>query len=44
VRVITLDPPTTFPLDLLWLPSARPAIERVVEVARETAEQHHWCR
>jgi len=42
VRVITLDPPATFPLDLLWLPAARPAIERVVEVARETAHEHGW--
>ncbi len=42
VRVLTLDPPATFPLDLLWLPSARPAIERVVEVARETAHEHGW--
>ena len=42
VRVLALDPPATFPLDLLWLPSPRPAIERVVEVALETVRQHGW--
>jgi DNA-binding transcriptional LysR family regulator len=42
IRVLALEEPVTFPLDLLWRPSPRPAIERVVAVARETARQHGW--
>jgi DNA-binding transcriptional LysR family regulator len=43
VRVLALEEPATFPLDLLWRPGARPAIERVVAVALATAERHGWC-
>jgi DNA-binding transcriptional LysR family regulator len=43
VRVLALDPPATFPLDLLWRPDPRPAIERVVELARATAHEHGWA-
>ena len=43
VRVITLDPPTTFPLDLLWLPigEARDRARRRGR-ARDRSRQHGW--
>lgn len=46
VRAIALDPPATFPLDLIWRPSPkselRPAVQRVIDVALDTARQHQW--
>ena len=46
VRAIAVTPPATFPLDLLWQPPAetavRPAVQRVIDVALDTARQHHW--
>jgi LysR family transcriptional regulator, benzoate and cis,cis-muconate-responsive activator of ben and cat genes len=46
VRVIAVDPPATFPLDLVWRPSPkshlRPAVQRVIDVALGTARQHQW--
>ena len=46
VRAIAVDPPATFPLDLLWRPSPkselRPAVQRVIDVALSTARQQQW--
>jgi DNA-binding transcriptional LysR family regulator len=42
VRVLPLEPPASFPLDLLWRPSPGPAVERVVAVALETARANGW--
>jgi DNA-binding transcriptional LysR family regulator len=46
VQAIAVDPPATFPLDLLWQPSPtpvlRPAVQRVIDVALATARQQQW--
>ena len=45
LRLIALDPPATFPLDLLWRRGAderSPAIGAVLAAAADVARREHW--